>query len=426
MSDSQSQYEIHGQVEEIFRALDEAGINWLLFRGEERMQKPTGDIDVLIASRNLETTDKVLATLGFSRQGSAFMVTRRTYVAYVPEDDLWLRLDVVTRVAFGELLEFDTSAAGAFLAAKRRSGVLFLPESNDAFWHLLLHYMLDRGDIPLPWREILRERAKDAHAAGPLAASLDALPSDVTSPHVLAVVQAADWSSLQALFSDIRKAWLSSRSPTSQARLGAQRALSRFGLNQWTSFRPGLSVAVLGPDGAGKTTLAEGLQDSLAIPTRYVYMGLWNEGRLEQLLRPVPGLNLLLLLLRLVARSCRRSYFRWRGCIVILDRFSYDAVLVTKEASWRQRFTAALVLRLSQPPDLIVVLDLPGEVAFARKGEQDVATLDEWRASYRALESRGAQFVIIDATKPIAEVRRLATEAIWKTIQRRAEPNRYS
>jgi len=426
MSDAQSQYELHGQVEEIFRALDEAGINWLLFRGEERMQKPTGDIDVLIASRDLEMTDKVLATLGFSRQGSALMVTRRTYVAYVPEDDLWLRLDVVTRVAFGELLEFDTSAAGAFLAAKRRSGVLFLPESNDAFWHLLLHYMLDRGDIPLPWREILRERAKDAHAAGPLAASLDALPSDVTSPHVLAVVQAADWSSLQALFSDIRKAWLSSRSPTSQARLGAQRALSRFGLNQWTSFRPGLSVAVLGPDGAGKTTLAEGLQDSLAIPTRYVYMGLWNEGRLEQLLRPVPGLNLLLLLLRLVARSCRRSYFRWRGCIVILDRFSYDAVLVTKEASWRQRFTAALVLRLSQPPDLIVVLDLPGEVAFARKGEQDVATLDEWRASYRALESRGAQFVIIDATKPIAEVRRLATEAIWKTIQSRAEPNRYS
>ena len=148
MSDSQSQYEIHGQVEEVFRALDEAGVNWLLFRGEERMQKPTGDIDVLIVSRDLEMTDKVLATLGFSRQGSALLVTRRAYVAYVPEDDLWLRFDLVTRVAFGELLEFDTSAAGAFLAAKRRLGVLFLPERNDAFWHLLLHYMLDRGDSP--------------------------------------------------------------------------------------------------------------------------------------------------------------------------------------------------------------------------------------------------------------------------------------
>ena len=215
VSDSQSQYEIHGQVEEAFRALDEAGINWLLFRGEERMQKPTGDIDVLIASRDLEMTDKVLATLGFSRQGSALLVTRRAYVAYVPEDNLWLRIDLVTRVAFGELLEFDTSAAGAFLAAKRRLGVLFLPERNDAFWHLLLHYMLDRGDIPLPWREILHERAKDAHAGGPLAACLDALPGDATSRQVLAAVQAADWSSLQVLFSDIRKAWLSSQSPTS-------------------------------------------------------------------------------------------------------------------------------------------------------------------------------------------------------------------
>ena len=122
MSDSPSQYEIHAQVEEVFRALDEAGINWLLFRGEERMQKPTGDIDVLIASRDLEMTDKVLAKLGFSRQGSALLVTRRAYVAYVPEDNLWLRIDLVTRVAFGELLEFDTSAAGAFLAAKRRLG----------------------------------------------------------------------------------------------------------------------------------------------------------------------------------------------------------------------------------------------------------------------------------------------------------------
>ncbi len=95
--------------------------------------------------------------------------------------------------------------------------------------------------------------------------------------------------------------------------------------------------------------------------------------------------------------------------------------LVTREASWRQRVTAALVLRMSRAPDLIVVLDLPGEVAFARKGEQDVATLNEWRTSYRALESGSVPLVVLDATQPIAEVRRLATEAIWKTIQLRSE-----
>ncbi|HEY5438343.1 MAG TPA: hypothetical protein VIJ99_05545 [Acidimicrobiales bacterium] len=422
MSDTPSQFEIHGQIEEVFRALDEAGIDWLLFRGEERMKNPTGDIDLLIAPHDLDATNKLLTTLGFSRQGSALLVTRRAYVAYVAEDDLWLRFDVVDRVAFGELLEFDTSAADVFLASKRRVGVLFLPAQDDAFWHLLLHYMLDRGDVPLPWREILRDRAKDAAVDGPLAVFLDALSGDAISARVLTAVRTEDWSSLQVLFNQIREAWLRSQGPTGRVRFNTQRALSRLGLGQWTSFRPGLSVAVLGPDGAGKTTLSLGLRDSLAIPTKYLYMGLWKVGKLEQFLSHVPGLNLLLMLFQLVWRSLLLSYFRWRGRIVILDRFSYDAVLVTKEATWRQRVTAALVLRMSQSPDLIVVLDLPGEVAFARKGEQDVATLDEWRAAYRALELGRAQLVVLDATEPIDEVLRLATEAIWTTIRSRAEP----
>ncbi len=399
-------------------------MDWLLLRGEERMQRPTGDIDVLVAPVDLGVFDGVLSTLGFARLGSSLMTTRRAYVAYVAEDDLWLRFDVVSRVAFGELLEFDTPTADAFLASKRRVGALLLPTPNDAFWHLLLHYMLDREEIPERWRDVVRDRAMSAEAEGPLASFLDALPGDSTSHRILATVRAAEWTSLHDVFEVVREAWLRSQGPTGSVRRGAHRALARLGLSQWTAFRPGLSVAVLGPDGAGKTTLAVGLRESLAIPTRYLYMGLWKEGTLERLLAHAPGLNLLLMLWRLVVRSCKLNYFRWRGCIVILDRFGYDAVLVTEEATWRQRVTAALVLRLSREPDLILVLDLPGEVAFDRKGEQDVATLDEWRAAYRAMEFGRAQLVFLDATEPIDEVLRRATDSIWQTIRRRAEQKR--
>lgn len=422
MGDSRSYYERHVRIGLLFRALDDARIDWLLFRGEERMQRPAGDIDLLIAARDLDKSDEVLTNLGFSRQGSALLVSRRAYVAYVAEDDLWLRLDVVSRVAFGKLLEFDTTTAAAMLSRRRRVGDFSLPDSDDAFWHLLLHYVLDRGDVPAPWRPILQERALDARAAGPLAEFLDTLTRDVTSRQILEVVRAADWPSLLAMFADVRAAWLTSQSRAHHARFDVQRVLSRLGLSQWTSFRPGLSVAVLGPDGAGKTTLAKGLRESLPIPTKYVYMGLWREGRLEEFLAHVPGMNLLLLVARLAVRMIRLNYYRWRGNIVLLDRYSYDAILVTRDATWRQRITAALVLRMSRPPDLIVILDLPGEVAFARKGEQDIATLDQWRRSYQRLESHAAQLVILDATKSIDDIRRLATDAVWTAIRRRNEP----
>ena len=58
MSESPSNYEIHPQIQAVFHAFDEAAIDWLLFRGEERMQRPTGDIDILIAPRDLEETDR--------------------------------------------------------------------------------------------------------------------------------------------------------------------------------------------------------------------------------------------------------------------------------------------------------------------------------------------------------------------------------
>ena len=33
------------------------------------------------------------------------------------------------------------------------------------------------------------------------------------------------------------------------------------------------SVALVGADGSGKTTISDGLQERLPIPTKYIYMG---------------------------------------------------------------------------------------------------------------------------------------------------------
>ena len=51
--------------------------------------------------------------------------------------------------------------------------------------------------------------------------------------------------------------------------------------------RRGPSVAVLGPDGAGKSTLTRGIADAFGLPARVVYMGLW-QGE-DGAARPLPA-----------------------------------------------------------------------------------------------------------------------------------------
>ena len=58
MSGSSSRGEIHHQILDVLRALTLADIDWLLFRGEERLRRPTGDIDLLIAPRDLDAADR--------------------------------------------------------------------------------------------------------------------------------------------------------------------------------------------------------------------------------------------------------------------------------------------------------------------------------------------------------------------------------
>ena len=417
------EYPVHDRIRSVFEALNVGRVNWVLLRGEERMAKPTGDIDLLVAEGDLEKVDQVLVQSGFLRISNEILATRRAYIAFVDEDNLWLRFDVVTRAAFGPLLEFDTDTAAQLLSARQAVPPFTLLDDNDAFWHLLLHYMLDRGAVPTAWQAILAARSINASTDGPLAKFIDSLSvANANSTDVLAATRRGDWSIISSQFEKLRSEWERSMSPRQRSRSSLRQTLHRVGLDRRTSFRPGVSVAILGPDGAGKTTLARGIADSFAVPTRYIYFGLWKDGRLERALARVPGLALALVLLRLVVRTLRTWYYLWRGCVVVLDRFAYDAMLVTKDESWKNRFTSFLILHLSATPDLVIVLDLPGAVAFERKGEQSVELMNEWSEIYRGIGDQVKRLIVLDATEPILDVQRNATDAIWKEIQRRVTP----
>ena len=87
-----------------------------------------------------------------------------------------------------------------------------------------------------------------------------------------------------------------------------------------------------------------------------------------------------------------------RGRLVVFDRYTYDALLPIT-GSWRslKRPYFWVLAHLAPRPDLVLILDLPGAVAFARKGEFSPEGLEAVRQGFLALVPRlGAQ--VVDAS----------------------------
>lgn len=216
------------------------------------------------------------------------------------------------------------------------------------------------------------------------------------------------------------------------------------------------TVALIGPDGCGKTTVARELPAALSQPVRYLYMGVSLESSNVML----PTTRLLRLVkralgtppdtggppshsavrprprsltkragragraaLRLANRSAEEWYrqgvaWRWQheGAIVVYDRhffLDYHAYDVSAEhaRSIEQRLHGLLVARMPRP-DLVIYLDAPAAVLLARKGEGTVEALELRRAEYRAIAPLVPRFVEVDATQPLDEVVREVADRI--------------
>ncbi len=173
----------------------------------------------------------------------------------------------------------------------------------------------------------------------------------------------------------------------------------------------GLSVALLGPDGAGKSTLAAGIQQSFQVPARVLYMGLGGDSQVSPawLLR----LGRAGRLLTLWVRYLNARYDQARGRLVIFDRYTYDALLTPSEGLTRlSRLSRWVRAHACPPPDLAVLLDVPGDVMYQRKGEHSPAHLEAERQRFLALRERIPQMVVVDGTRAAETVRADVIEQI--------------
>ena len=225
------------------------------------------------------------------------------------------------------------------------------------------------------------------------------------------------------------------------------------------------SVALVGPDGVGKTTIAKRLETSLQIPIRYIYMGMnyeaanymlptsrwWQtyQGKLSKLdhtaqdnkkdqknnkktCRRTKFLHMsksILGLVNLILEEWYRqivAYVHMIGKkIVIFDRhFIYDfrtldAQLPRKKLSLRQKLHLFFLENLYIEPDLVICLDAPTEVVFERKAEFPLEEIKLKRRQYLSLQSFVNNFAIVNANQDLELVVANVSDIIHHFYQNR-------
>lgn len=222
------------------------------------------------------------------------------------------------------------------------------------------------------------------------------------------------------------------------------------------------SIALIGPDGAGKTTIARILPERLPMRTTYLYMGVAAESSnrllpttrvIEALkarrrrdraspppdaaasavgapagsgppdgagrsrrrgpLRTVGGLvGGGLRLGNRIAEEWYRQGLAWshqaKGEVVLFDRHFYidyhAADIAGAPDSWRRQAHGWMLEHVYPRPDLVIYLDAPADVLLARKGEGTLESIARRQADYLALADEVEKFVSVDADRPLEDV----------------------
>ncbi len=229
------------------------------------------------------------------------------------------------------------------------------------------------------------------------------------------------------------------------------------------------TVALIGVDGAGKTTISRKLLESFPLPWKYLYMGRniessnhalptsrfihWlkvkkyekrhkgngnarskpltlhdlNENRKEDTRGKIGATGRML---NRMAEEWYRQLISWffqaRGYVILYDRhFLFDALPDNLDTSqqksrWSNCFHRWVLYKFYPKPDLVIYLEAPPELLYRRKKEASLEYLSARSEAFLQLARSLPDVIIVDASQNVEKVYQDVAEKLYDFFQNRA------
>jgi len=421
-------------LEAIGQALDDGSIDYCILHGwQDHLHYTTSDVDIVVAPSDLVRMETVFRSAPFVKpvqvlqhEGSCY------YFVFSISDAKDLRivaLDVATDFRRDGCVFF---TAQELLRERRRVHGLWVAAPDVEFAYLLAK-KISKGALPLNQRSRLQE-LRDL--LGPDAANvarrvLGSRWGDRLGDWLVH----EDWPAIERVLDRLKWALRSHalrRAPLNIFHYWVPELRRRW--RRWCH-PTGFMIAVLGPDGAGKTTLIGALQKAFAGAFRHTEIAHW----------PVPlvsrasphsvtaphrhGPRPIWFSVAKIAYYVLLSRFHYvvrvrpsliQSTLVLFDRY-YDDVLVDprRYRYGGPRWLVWLTRRLVASPDLYLVLDASEDHVLQRKSELSREELSRQRQGYQRLAMSLPAAVLVDVALPPAEVAHRARDVILDCLHHR-------
>lgn len=474
-------------------ALEEAGIvycHWKSNAALDRSATGLNDLDLLIHRADRGRFAALVATLGFkeaTHHGEAFLPGVLSYYGFDPCAKRLIHIHAHYQLILGQdrTKNYHIPIEDAFLDSRSKAGLFYVPTPEFEFVVFVLRMMLKYGT----WDAVLSRQARLPKAAR---GELTYLLERITWPEVHQIIDAHLPTISTKLFEKCAQAIQHKIRLSTALRLGSPltKALEPFSrqnglVDLWhkgwrridNAYRRrrygqthkahmsggGTMIALIGGDGAGKSTAIDGLTTWLAkdFAVRQIHLGKPPRSlsthivrlsiRLTRLLKKrfggakslagaetdqTPTFDLGQILMQFcTARDRYRAYVRARrfvnnGGIVIADRFPVPQIQIMeapKIASLSgDRAEQPLLRRLARqeaayygrfyPPELLAVLRLDPATAVKRKPEEPAAQVYQRSSAIWEADWTESTAEVIDASQSQAQVLATLKEMVWQCL----------